>query len=848
MAGSDPVKERLKLGKEEIKKRFFSDFNASASANEIAVLYDSVIHEIFSDIFKDEEVAVLGLGSYGRYCPSPNSDVDILMLVEDVSAINFETKLEKFIQMLWDLGFEVGHNFIDLKNWKNPALKDHIFLTNLQNARYIVGDKNLAHRFLENYSGFLNEYPLKKYLTGKMQLIDKVRKRYGGAFSLKEPDIKESPGGLRDYQLILWINQKMHGIHCIEELKDFGILDEDDIKIIQEKYRFILKTRFLLHYLSGKNRNLLNLTNQKEIAHILGYRDTANLTGVEQFMRDFYKAVKKIHYYSNLTIRLLTNPKTNKVIKLDKNFSAVNKIIYTTTPTVFKVDPRNFLRFFLYLQRHNYSPAHSTEKLIERDAHFIRKIREDITASELFDKIISHLDGLASALRYMHFSGMLDEYIPEFSRIDCLYQEEAHHQFTVDEHILRAIGKLEYLSHSRKKQDKFYKVILEKISDLRILVLAILLHDIGKSLGRGHAEKGAHLVPKILARLNYPTFIINTVTELVRKHLIMTNTFQMHDIENEDIIKDFALHVKTQEFLDYLTLLTYLDVSSVSETLWTAWKSAMLQMLYNNTANFLVKGALPLEEMREYTENIKKAVLSEYENTKYESVSKDFLNKVPRKYLLSYSIFQILYHIRIAYLSKGKDVFITHRYRRKTKSYMITVCASDQLRLFSKITGSLSFWGLNIVGADIFTQSVGAAVDTIYFTSRFQLTWYDWKEIKNMIRDVITGTLDLAEKFKAKQLNLIEPAAYEINFDNDLLRDYTIAYINARDRLALLYNITGSFSDLNLTIKYSKIMTAGRRAVDTFYFTNIKGKKVTSSVILGELKNKIAERLNDDIH
>lgn len=839
----EKYKQKLNSARAKIREDFFQHLEPSISSKKITRLYDTIIQELFDSVLSNRKVTVFGLGSYGRECPAPYSDIDILLLVENAEQIDFEEDLESFIQSLWDLGYEVGHNFIDLENWQECAKKDHIFLTNLMDARFICGSRHLSSQFLKKYDKFLADYPLDRYIKEKLDSIKQARRKYGNSFLLKEPNIKESPGGLRDYQLILWTARKVYNIKHLQQLVEFGILEKPDMDALEKSYDFLMKIRFILHYLSGKNLNLLNLSIQRSIASRLGYEDNTNLSAVEQFMRDYYQAAKKIHYFSKLIIRLLVTPKSSSMKKIDDNFFVINKHIYTTTEDVFSKDPLNLLRVFYYLQKGDYYLAHSTEKLIEKSLQWAEGIRESEAAAHLFDEIISKTDHLAKTLKYMHFTGVLGAYIPEFSKIDCLYQEEEHHQYTVDEHILRAIERLEKLHFSRKHMDRFYKNILKKIPDIRILILAVLFHDIGKYLGKGHAEKGARLVPRILNRLYYPSYIVNFVTELVRKHLLMTHTFQMHDIENEEIIKRFAAEVGEIDFLNYLTLLTYLDVTSVSENLWTAWKSTLLQILYNNTYNYLIEGALPLEEMEEYARRIEKYVLKEYEETKYSDIARDFLKKVPKKYLLSYSIYQILYHIKVAYRARNKEIFITHRYIRKTKSYMVTICTRDQIRLFSRITGVLSYFGLNIVSADIFTRSDGMAIDTIYFTSNFALTRYDWEKVKKMMYEVIRGETDLEDKLRQKMKAIEQHSRPHITFDNELLSDYTVAYIKAQDRIGLLYNVTGAFSDMGLTIKYSKIMTEGGTAIDTFYFTDMAGRKVLDEIVLSRLEKRIWERL-----
>jgi [protein-PII] uridylyltransferase len=543
-----------------------------------------------------------------------------------------------------------------------------------------------------------------------------------------------------------------------------------------------------------------------------------------------------------------------KKVRIDKNYSVVGGVLSVTDKEAFVNSPVLAMRAFEYSQAFEVEIDQGTKDLI---LSYIETAGDEFrTSTEVSDSFLKILKGRSvySTLAEMHRLKFLDHYIPEFAEISCRVQHDLYHVYTVDAHTLFAVREIERLRGQYKPDFSLHSTIFEEIPNPEILILAVLFHDIGKAHGKGHADKGAAMVPEMCRRLNLSEDDTNLIRFLVKNHLLLADTAQYRDLHDEKLIIEFAKKVGDIERLNLLFLLTFADVRAVGPDVWNQWKGTLFQELYFKALTVLERGTFEVEEAQIKYDRIKERVVEILKPEGIErSTVEDYFELLPHRYFLSNSPDYIADHIKVLREFGGKPYIMTVRQDTFREYTELVICTHDVHGLFSMITGVMAANAVNILGAQINTLKNGIVLDILQVNSHIGEYITDEAKLKKIdsdLSDVITGKVKIASLVGKRKPSILDSkpkpvVRAAVQIDNDVSDSYTVLDIHAQNRIGLLYDITSTLSTLGLYIYISKISTKGDEAADIFYVKDIFGQKVFYKEKLKEIADKVYNVLTE---
>ena len=532
------------------------------------------------------------------------------------------TVLHHVLYFLWDLGFTVGHSCRSLSDALQMMDADSTAFTSMLEARFLAGNSGVFAEFQERMWRNLHGRRVQQYIADKLEEQVRRHQKFGGSVYLQEPNIKEGPGGLRDFHVAVWIARARHRLANVTDLSSLNLLTPVEVAQCVQDLDFLLRVRNELHYLQGGKHDVLSLQIQVPVADNLGYRDGPK-HGVEQFMQQYYRRAGGLHQLSRrVTDRCVERPgsQVEAVMKklrardIGDDFVELNRQIHIlpAQQNCFRDDPVRLLKIFWYRQEMGYDLSLDAKEAIRSHLDLIDDpYRRSNRVLGFFLAILRAPRGVAETLRQMHQLGVLTAYIPEFARIACLVQFDAYHRYTVDEHTFVLMDCLEALGGTEDPRLQEFRRIAGDLRKPEILKLAILLHDIGKGEGHGHAERGVAIAEEVLTRMGLPSGDIAAVSFLVAQHLNMAHIAERRDLDDERLIIEFARQVENEELLRMLYLLTYLDINAVGPQVWTDWKGTLLWELFIKTHTILTRGVPEGEEEHRRARTLRTALMAE---------------------------------------------------------------------------------------------------------------------------------------------------------------------------------------------------------------------------------------------
>jgi [protein-PII] uridylyltransferase len=624
---------------------------------------------------------------------------------------------------------------------------------------------------------------------------------------------------------------------------------EDEKTALVESLDFLHWIRNELHFESKKKKDQLTFDQQEKIARILGFEDKKEALAVEAFMQKFY--LHALNIRNTTEVALLRLEKKRGILpprkkRIDEEFALVGGKLSIRDEGAFEKTPLLAMKAFEHSQTLGVEIERRTKDLMLKNIRLVERLKGEAGAGRSFMKILGR-PGAFKTLSIMHEMRFLGRYISEFSAISCKVQHDLYHVYTVDVHSLFAVRELEGLRDIHRKEFPLLSGLLKEVEKPEILTLAVLLHDVGKAFGSGHAEKGAEIVPAIARDMGLTEDDAAVLKFLVRNHLLLADTAQYRDIHDERLTVEFAKKVGDAERLKLLYLLTFADVRAVGPEVWTTWKGALFQELYFTALSIIERGSFEPEDAAAKIARIKSRLLKEFSEEEVEN----YLTLLPRRYFLSTPLAAIPEHIRITKRLADRPCVLNVRQVAERHYTELTVCAHDIHGLFSMITGVLAANSVNILGAQINTLTNGIALDVLQVSTVFGDPVKDEVKLNNIERDlvdVITGKArveTLVEKLKPSILDKkIKPRVpARIAIDNEVSEYFTVLDIHAQDRIGLLYKITSTLSALGLYIHISKISTKGAEAADIFYVRDIFGQKILNAEKLKKIEKTLYEAL-----
>jgi len=787
-----------------------------------------------------EGFALVALGGYGRQELYPFSDIDLMLLYDPAHKDELGSLVESILYPLWDTGLEVGHAVRTLEECIADAAEDFFFRVAMLDARLIAGSAILFEKLKGMYKTAYIEGKRQEFLDDMLAQRLKRECQYGRHTYLLEPQIKESCGGFRDIQSMVWTAHVVFGLKDLAALQEAGLLSQEEFNRFEQAQDYLVRIRNRLHYVSGRKNDQLFFEHQQEMAKAFGFTNARDMLAVEYFMREVYGHMQTISVTTDLffehveeTIGSEDASPTLKTLEPGIELRH-NKIHLVNTERIQK-SPKLFMRLF-YQSSRTGSPLHyRTRKTITANLHLVDdKLRQSRRNTKIFLAILA-ASGSFRVLEEMLDTGFLTAYIPELAKVESLAQHDVYHVFTVDRHLLQTIRELEKL---RNEESNIHAVI----NSPSILFLAGLLHDVGKGLGHGHADRGADLARQIGARLGLDANEINILDFLVRNHLFLSHTALRRDLEDEELIMRCAGRVNTPEKLAMLYLLTIADARATGPTVWNEWKAALLLELYLKIALLLDRKDLAEHEQvrgaelgAQWIRDKVSGLLPAANRTNFDLFSDD--------YLLSFPPEVIVEHITHAEKLAKQEILFLHE--QKQESWSLLVMTRDCPGLLARIFGVLALHNLNVLAAKIFTWADGTAVDSIEVSSAIGETYerQDWQAMEDEMHLAIKQRFGLEHRLSRKLAPLRnKPQGVQqrleskVTIDNGESELYTVIEVFSEDRIGLLYDITKTLSDFGISIYRARIGSKADQIVDVFYVLDQDGSKIEDPAFIDELR------------
>ncbi len=844
----------------------------------LTALVDDVVRTIFNfsmqqQGMKTPECAVLALGGYGRGELNPHSDIDLMFLSHRDPP---DTLIRETLYLLWDVGYTLGHSVRSRHDAIKMANRDLSTHTAMLEGRYIEGDQELFQWFQDEL-GHRRFTQRRRHLFVR-QKAEECQQRHSAfahAVNQMEPNIKEGPGGLRDYHNALWLGMAAFEAGSIERLTDHGLLRSDERQAVDEALDFLFRARNALHYHSGRKNDLLSVDVQEKIAAELGFQPDAHKLAVEHFLKTYYVHANTIHDLCMIVQEAATHTPSSPLwsqplrwLSLKRPKAVESGFVITDgclshldemIESQFAANPLLLLQAFLIADRHHAKLSPDLSRAIRNQASLLgtESMRRSPEVKKLFFQILGQPHA-APTLRALHRNGILEAYIPEFAPLTCLVQYDLYHRYTVEEHTFHCIEALERLADTTDPALRTLSDLYARLTsaDKALLTLALVLHDLGKDVGPGHAShvyRSGELSAPICERLGLSEAEDHLIQVLVVNHLVMNHLAQRRDITDIKVIGDFTDVVGSVTHLDQLYLLTFADTSGVGPGVWTAWKGALLSELYHGTRAYLVRrddDTAPSDH--ELREHLKPHILSAMENHDADIYVDAFLDSLPAHYLRLTSPEQIAKHICLTQPRLPAPICLYTETDAETEATLVTICGEERRGLFSMITGTLSRHNLNILGAQIYTSKMGIAIDTLQVETLDHHAVTDqrmWAQLEQELCAAVAGELSLEAVSSAPHhlahtrqfRTFVEPP--HVTFDNMSSDSHTVIEVKAQDSLGLLYNLTRVMYEHGLDIALAKISTEANRAIDVFYVTDGEGTKLLDETQQAAIKSMLLTAL-----
>ncbi|TCD23947.1 [protein-PII] uridylyltransferase [Pseudomonas sp. IC_126] len=860
-------KKAIRNAREVLDARFLAGRDIRRLIEDRAWFVDQILRAAWGrfDWSSDAEIALVAVGGYGRGELHPYSDIDLLILLEDNSHEKFRDSIEGLLTLLWDIGLEVGQSVRSVRECAEEARADLTVITNLMESRTIAGPEHLRQNMLKVTSPS-EMWPSKEFFLAKRNEQAARHSKYNNTEYNLEPNVKGSPGGLRDIQTILWIARRQFGSLNLNAIVDQGFLTEGEFALLVSGQEFIWRVRYGLHMLAGRAEDRLLFDHQRSLAALLGYKDSDAKLAIERFMQKYYRVVMSISELSDLVGQhfaevILWEGDSGDAVPLNSRFLVRDGYLEVTDDSVFQRRPFAILEIFVLLAQHPEIQGVRAEtiRLLRDHRHLIDDdFRSDIRNTSLFVELFKCKEGIHRNLRRMNRYGILGRYLPEFGHIVGQMQHDLFHIYTVDAHTLNVIKYLRKLSKPGVAEKyPLASKLVERLPKPELIYIAGLYHDIAKGRGGDHSELGAVDAQAFCERHKLPAWDTRLVVWLVENHLVMSTTAQRKDLSDPQVINDFAQLVGDETHLDYLYVLTVADINATNPTLWNSWRASLLRQLYTETKRALKRGLEnPLGREEQIRQTQRAALDNLVRNGTDPDDAEQLWSQLGDDYFMRHSSTDVAWHTEaiIEHPSDGGPlVLIKETTQREFEGgTQIFIYAPDQHDFFAVTVAAMDQLNLNIHDARIITSSSQFTLDTyIVLDADGTPIGNDPKrteEIRQGLIDALRNPDDYLTIIKKRVPRQLKHFAFppQVTIHNDMQRPQTIIEVIAPDRPGLLARIGQLFQDFDLSVQNAKIATLGERVEDVFFVTNADNQPLSDLKLCVQLQQAMIKQLSQE--
>jgi [protein-PII] uridylyltransferase len=848
---------------QSLHKRFRSGEPARDLIRQRAAFMDALLGALWDrQRWGSSELALVAVGGYGRGELHPHSDVDLMILLGD-NCDSARDELSSFLTLLWDIGLNIGHSVRNVAECVERAAHDITILTNLMEARVIRGSERLMQQVRE-LTGPDKMWSSKEFFQAKLAEQRARHTKFANTEYNLEPNVKSSPGGLRDLQIIGWIAERHFGVESLEQITAREFLSPEEMAILTTGRDFMWQVRYALHMIANREEDRLLFDHQRELAALWGFKDGDKLA-VEQFMQVYYRWALSLGQLNEVLIQnfdqeILRQDRADDIQILNERFQMRNGYIEVRSEDLFRKHPNALLEVFQLCATHPaiIGVTAATIRLIRDHRHLVDDaFRADEQNRQMFMQILRSPHKMSRQLRRMSRYGILGAYLPEFGRVMGQMQHDLFHSYTVDAHTL------EVIKNARRFQihdvdDKFpvSSRVARRLRKAELLYIAALYHDIGKGRGGDHSELGAVDARNFCQNHGLDEKDTELVVWLVRNHLLMSAVSQRKDIADPEVIQQFAEHVGDEEHLDYLFTLTVADINGTNPTLWNAWRGSLLRQLYTETRRALRRGLDNPVDKQVLVEQARKTAGDILEGRGFTLEELDDLwSGRGEDYFLRERTEDIAWHTEAIAGHHDRDnplvILRNNAESSVANTTQIFIHARSNPQLFSRICAALEQLDLSIHDARIYNASEGMSLDTFFvLDSSGQPISEDSARlayIKEYLRarlGTAASTLAIPARRTPRQMKSFSIPT-ETRMHVDKVKNVTVLEVSTPDRPGLLARLGRIFESFGIELQTAKIQTLGERVEDVFFITDNRQQAITDPQLSNALQKAICDELDE---
>jgi [protein-PII] uridylyltransferase len=826
----------LQRDTQEIRRQRFDDgVPVETLVHERAETIDQIIRAVWHHLAGGLEATadLVAVGGYGRGELHPHSDIDLLLLVEDRQSAEKSDEISRFLTFLWDIGLEVGHSVRTLGDCAEQARGDVTVVTTLMETRLLAGPGRLFAELPRRIGVDQCWSPAEFFRAKVAEQVARHGRYHDTAYNL-EPNVKGSPGGLRDVQTIHWIARRFLGISNLDDLVAHGYLTEGQLRILLTGRSFLWRIRFGLHLLTGRREDRLLFDHQIKLAKMLGYEDATYTLAVEQLMQRYYRTVMELSRINEMLLQLFEESilldKDAPATALSEHFLARNGYLEAATSDVFLREPSTLLEVFLLLEQHTELKGVNARTIASIKQHLWlidEEFRQNPRHHRLFLDIFKAPQGVTRTLKRMNTYGVLGLYLPAFGRIVGRMQYDLFHAYTVDQHTLFVVENLRRLALPRfDDEHPNVSAIMQSFDKPEIAYLAGIFHDIAKGRGGDHSELGATDAMAFCLEHGMSRYEARLVAWLVRHHLSLSMTAQKQDVNDPAVINEFARLVGDQTHLNYLYVLTVADVRATNPAIWNSWKDTLFWELYQGTKRALRRGAadpIDREELIDETKERAAAILEKTGIAPERWLS--ILNEFSDEYYFRHRAEEVAWHIAVLTRNPERPSLLVEVSNSIAEGLTVLMVYSSDRRSYIQTTAVVAAMGFTVVDARIIPVSAGRNLNTYCLLDSDGNPIDDpdlVAELKTRIEKALTDPHAhpvRVDRRMPRQVRMFSTPV-QISTSLDAANNRTIIELVAADRPGLLLDVCQLLEGMDVELQNAKVATIGERAEDVFFVTD----------------------------